>query len=92
MTIYVCVKHLPTASFRKRRLNAPFWVTGLFNGFRGYEAVSHVSLFAAPDELTMGQVEKIAVKYMNDNPKRLNEPTAILVLAALIDAYPPKKK
>jgi hypothetical protein len=42
--------------------------------------------------VTVGQIEKVAVKYMNDHPEILDKPTSLLVLWALMDAYPAKKK
>jgi len=67
------------------------FLTGVLDGFSIYSVDSHVQLYSLPKEVTVAQVEKIVVKYMNDHPKELNVPTAGLVLWALQDAYPTKK-
>jgi hypothetical protein len=46
-------------------------------------------LFNAPD-ITVGQVAKLVVKYINDHPANAKLPTAALVLASLVENYPPK--
>jgi Rap1a immunity proteins len=42
--------------------------------------------------ISYGQASEIVKKYLNDNPKKLNELDASLVLEALEDAYPISKK
>ncbi|MFV3283168.1 Rap1a/Tai family immunity protein [Pseudomonas sp. NY15356] len=44
--------------------------------------------FCMPDDVTNGQVARIVIKYLEDNPKILNRPDMALVWEALIDAYP----
>lgn len=46
--------------------------------------------FCLPDNATNGQIARIVVKYLKDNPKLLNEGRAGLVWLALKDAYPCK--
>jgi hypothetical protein len=73
-------------------LECAVWISGVFEGLDAYNATSKTQLYEIPESLTMGQVAKIAVKYMNDHPKMLNVRTSKLVLYALMDAYPVKKK
>jgi hypothetical protein len=75
-----------------RAWNCTVWMNGVLDGFHAYEAFSHTQLYKVPDEVTTGQIEKIAVKYMNDHPKILNLPTSGLVLRALMDIYQVDKK
>jgi Rap1a immunity proteins len=66
------------------------WLAGVVDGLQAYNTNMKVlPLFNAPD-ITVGQVTKLVVKYVNDHPEKARLPTAGLVLAALVDAYPPK--
>jgi hypothetical protein len=65
------------------------WMTGVVDGLQAYNANSKAPFFDAPD-VTVGQVAKLVVKYVNDHPERAKLPTPGLVLAALVDAYRPK--
>jgi hypothetical protein len=66
------------------------WLTGVVDGLQAYNTnLKTLPLFNAPD-ITVGQVAKVVVKYINDHPANAKLPTAALVLAAMIDAYPPK--
>ena len=66
------------------------WLTGVVDGLQAYNTNMKVlPLFNAPD-ITVGQVATLLAKYINDHPANAKLPTAAVVLAALIDAYPPK--
>jgi hypothetical protein len=66
------------------------WMTGVVDGLQAYNANMKVlPLFDAPD-INVGQVMKLVAKYINDHPSNAKLPTAALVLAALMDAYPKK--
>jgi len=67
------------------------YIKGVWDGFYAYGAVTKIELYDFSANMTVGQVKKIVVKYMNDHPKQLHLPTAALILIALVDAYPPKK-
>jgi hypothetical protein len=43
-----------------------------------------------PPNASLEQAMKVAVKFMNDNPKLLDKSSSRLVLESLIDAYPAK--
>lgn len=43
--------------------------------------------FCVPSDVTYGQGVRIVVKYLQDNPKLLNNHDSVLVLAAYADAY-----
>lgn len=47
-------------------------------------------MFCEPDSITNGQRARIVVKYLEDNPKLLNQRDVALVWRALMDAYPCK--
>ena len=65
------------------------WMTGVVDCLQAYNANSKTPFFYAPD-VTVGQVAKLVVKYVNDHPASAKLPTPGLVLAALVDAYRPK--
>ena len=46
--------------------------------------------FCVPDNASNSQLVRVVVKYLNDNPKILNEERMSLVWLALMDAYPCK--
>lgn len=46
--------------------------------------------FCVPNNATYAQLVRVVVKYLTDNPKRLNETQMVLTWAALRDAYPCK--
>ena len=67
------------------------WLTGVVDGLQAYNTNMKVlPLFNAPD-ITVGQVAKLLVKYNNDHPANAKLPAAAVVLAALIENYPPKQ-
>jgi len=47
-------------------------------------------LFCAPDEVKVGQVLRVVVKYLRDHPGELHNPSADLIVAALNAAFPCK--
>ena len=64
-------------------------MTGVVDGLQAYNANSTTPFFDAPD-VTVGEVAKLVVKYVNAHPTSAKLPTPGLVLAALVDAYRPK--
>jgi hypothetical protein len=48
------------------------------------------SKFCVPTKVSIGQLVRIVVKYLKDNPKLLNESETGLIWLALKDAYPCK--
>jgi hypothetical protein len=48
------------------------------------------SKFCVPSNVTYGQGVRIVAKYLQENPKLLNNQDTVLVLAAYSDAYPCK--
>lgn len=45
-----------------------------------------------PANATVGQVARVLVKFLEDNPNRLHEPVGLLYMEALYDAFPCKRK
>lgn len=67
------------------------WLTGVMDGLQAYNAnMKVIPLFDAPD-VTVGQVSKLAIKYVADHPDRANLPAAAIVLGALVENYPRKE-
>lgn len=48
--------------------------------------------FCAPDNVTNGQLERVIAKYVENNPAKTSDPAAVLVLTALVDAFPCPKQ
>lgn len=61
------------------------YIVGVYDSFTGYE-------FCPPQDVTMGQVVKIAKKYISNNPELSHKQAMVLVLSSLIDAFPCKNK
>ncbi len=61
------------------------YVTGLANGYNGI-------YFCPPTNVTNGQIYKIVAKYLKNNPDKLHLLADILVVNALRDVFPCKKK
>ena len=67
------------------------WLTGVMDGLQAYNAnMKAIPLFEAPN-VTLGQVSKLAIKYVADHPDRANLPAAAIVLGALVENYPRKE-
>jgi|ERR1700683_2305483 len=47
-------------------------------------------LFCLPDEVENGQIIRIVLKYVRDNPEEAHQPTSFLVVDALRKAFPCK--
>jgi hypothetical protein len=67
---------------------------GMMQGVTNTNAMYEVqlgedALFCAPESgLNNGQAARIVVKYLKDNPKELHQHGTILVIDALMEAYP----
>ena len=53
-----------------------------------YRAMNNNVYFCIPDEVTTGQLARIMVKFLEDNPARLHESDTILITHAFIQLYP----
>jgi hypothetical protein len=60
------------------------YVAGVVDGLK----MMQVPMYCAPDGVTYAQDVRIAVKYMQYNPKYLAAETRYLVTSALVDAFP----
>lgn len=47
-------------------------------------------VWCAPEAVTYGQLRSVVVKWMRDNPQRLNDAFQVIVTQALADAFPCK--
>ena len=66
-------------------------IAGGFNMLLELEHQEYYKLPACiPDEATYEQLWRIVTKYMEDNPKYLNQEISWLTLAAIFEAYPCK--
>ena len=67
------------------------WMRGVLVSQIFYEVTLNQPKFICmPEELHSGIVEKIFIKYANENPEKLLEPAAVLLWDALLEAYPCK--
>ena len=67
---------------------------GLFDGLDFANQIVHRRtgryLYAEPDQASYGQKMLIVIKYLENNPKELNNGTTAVAINALTKAYPPK--
>jgi len=89
--LHDCGEQVPALS-DSDKVECLMYIAGLYDGLTSFQDASGIMLFDPPYGITMGQVKKIAEKYMNDHPSSLHEWTAKLVLKALMEAYPTKKR
>jgi hypothetical protein len=77
------------------------YVNGVLEGFNmamrlgqaaRHETITTGSLFCLPSESTMGQKYRVVVKYMNDHPEKTHNPTELLILDAITEAFPCKQE
>jgi hypothetical protein len=68
------------------------WIRGVWSGLIAANAWPGEKPFMdVPPDVTTGQVMRIAIKSMKDHPDSLDTDPALLVMAALVQAYPAKK-
>jgi hypothetical protein len=60
------------------------YVAGVVDGLK----MTPAPVYCAPEGVTYAQDVRIAVKYMQDNPKYLAAETRYLITSALVDAFP----
>lgn len=91
-----CQQYLKVADSEK---NYDVLAVGLCGGFIGgvnstvlfySDVLKKDDKYCMPDSVTNGQMVRIVVKYLKDNPKLLNNGRTGLVWSALRDAYPCK--
>jgi hypothetical protein len=78
--------------FSVQSVQCSTFIKGVVEGLTAYQIQSHGGLVNMPPNITVPQLEKIVVRYMNDHPKALNLTTSQIILWALMDAYPAAKK
>jgi hypothetical protein len=61
------------------------YVNGVFDTLRWFG-------LEVPDDVTPGQIFAIVAKYLNNHPEKWNEQAVILVVEAITEAFPQKKK
>jgi len=67
------------------------WLAGVVDGLQAYNTnLRSLPLFNA-NNLTVGQVSKLLLKFIADHPEKAQFPTAALVLGTLIENYPPQE-
>ncbi len=61
---------------------------GYLLGFNDLQSVASLDAYCLPSGVTLEQTKHVVVKFLRDNPQRLHEPIARLVLKALQTAFP----
>lgn len=64
------------------------YVLGVADAAQTLDSEINIKRFCLPKNVTSSQLEKTAVKYMNDNPQQLDKPASYYVLVALRTAFP----
>jgi hypothetical protein len=69
------------------------YTRGLYDGMVGINALSATPLIQWPKQLGIEQVAMITFNYVRQHPEQANDPTGVVMLRALEEAYPvPKAK
>lgn len=67
------------------------YVRGVWDGVTLHEELAKTApYFCVPSGVTVGQVKDVFVKFLAENPKSRHLSGDVLVMAALIQAYPCK--
>lgn len=73
---------------------ATFWAandTGyMVQTLEEHEKISVMKHACVPSSVPTNQIVRVAVKYLRDNPERLNMPAAVLVTDAIRSSFPCK--
>ena len=71
------------------------YVGGVIDGFDCAaivgQAARHETMtgaFCIPAEVTLGQKYRVATKFMRDHPEKTHEPTNLLIVQAITEAFP----
>jgi hypothetical protein len=68
------------------------YVDGALQGYEVACLTSNVGMrYDCPSGVTMGQVYAVVAKYLKEHPEKLHQPSAMLVIDALAESFPPKK-
>lgn len=69
--------------------NCLTYIEGFLDGY-ALGAVGGSPIACLPEDVTVGQVARIVVKWMKDHPEKLNDAAPVCVLAALYNSFPCK--
>ena len=64
---------------------------GYIQGFKEANALTPIPNFCVPDAVTLGQLIKVVVKYMDEHPEELHLLSGLVVREALQKAFPCRK-
>ena len=65
------------------------YVVGLTNGIGMFADKGSVyQMYCSPEGVSNGQAARMLVKYTKDHPEKSNQETRLLMLAALVEAFP----
>lgn len=81
----------PTANAPAAR-NYIGYVVGVFESLDGIPIVGIGQLWKEPEGATIGQICSIVSKYISNHPERWNKNASNLVIDALAEAFPLKRK
>lgn len=66
------------------------YVLGIADAAQTLDVEASMRRFCLPKNVTSNQLEKTAVKYMDDNPQQLDKPASYNLLVSLRTAFPCK--
>jgi len=64
------------------------YVLGIVDAAQALDSEANLRRYCLPDNVSSSQLERTAVKYMNDNSQQLDKSASYYVLVSLIKAYP----
>lgn len=77
----------PTSLQPRGGYNCTFFLSGV-NEYNRYLQAMGTKLYCPQDGVTLGQMQNVVLKYLQDNPAQLHHPFIALVIAALTRAFP----
>lgn len=69
------------------------WCLGYFDGVRSsahiYQTIfKENQVYCIPESVENGQIIRVVIKYLNENPKDLHQHESLLTMAAIREAFP----
>ncbi len=62
----------------------------IVGAYEGMKYMAKQKVWCRPEGVTFGQIKKVVIKYLKENPQRLHELYVELVLSAMREAFPCK--
>lgn len=64
------------------------YILGIADAAQSLDSEINIRRYCLPKNVTSSQLEKVAIKYVNDNPQQLHKPASYYVLVSFRKAFP----